>query len=89
MLFELIAERYERKSIAITANQPFAGWDHVFAETAMTLAVVDRLVHHSNIFVQQAKGRLGFMDRLRSIPPRGTKNLEPPDGGFFICVAQL
>ena len=50
MLFELIAERYERKSIAITANQPFSGWDHVFAETAMTLAAVDRLVHHSNIF---------------------------------------
>jgi DNA replication protein DnaC len=50
VLFELIAERYERKSIAITANQPFSGWDHVFAETAMTLAAVDRLVHHSNIF---------------------------------------
>jgi DNA replication protein DnaC len=50
VLFELIAERYERKSVAITANQPFSGWDHVFAEPAMTLATVDRLVHHSNIF---------------------------------------
>mgnify|MGYP000167599248 CR=1 FL=1 len=27
MLFELIAERYERRSILITANQPFSGWD--------------------------------------------------------------
>jgi len=36
--------------VAITANQPFSGWDHVFAEPAMTLATVDRLVHHSNIF---------------------------------------
>jgi len=50
VLFELIAERYERRSIAITANQPFSGWDHVFAEPAMTLAAVDRLVHHSTIF---------------------------------------
>lgn len=50
VLFELIAERYERRSMAITANQPFSGWDHVFAEPAMTLAAVDRLVHHSTIF---------------------------------------
>ena len=49
-LFELISERYERRSMAITANQPFSGWDHVFAEPAMTLAAVDRLVHHSTIF---------------------------------------
>ncbi|WP_434735637.1 IS21-like element helper ATPase IstB [Accumulibacter sp.] len=50
VLFELIAERYERKCLAITANQPFSGWDHVFAEPAMTLAAVDRLVHHASIF---------------------------------------
>lgn len=50
VLFELIAERYERKSLALTANQPFSGWDQVFPDTAMTLAAVDRLVHHSTIF---------------------------------------
>lgn len=49
VLFELIAERYERKSIAITANQPFSAWDQVFPDTAMTLAAVDRLVHHATI----------------------------------------
>lgn len=49
VLFELIAARYERKSLAITANQPFSGWDQVFPEVAMTLAAVDRLVHHSTI----------------------------------------
>ena len=50
VLFELIAQRYERKSLALTANQPFSGWDQVFPEVAMTLAAVDRLVHHSTIF---------------------------------------
>ncbi|MDB5770090.1 MAG: hypothetical protein JWM42_464 [Burkholderia sp.] len=50
VLFELIAARYERKSLALTANQPFSGWDQVFPEAAMTLAAVDRLVHHSTIF---------------------------------------
>jgi DNA replication protein DnaC len=50
VLFELISERYERKSIALTANQPFSAWDQVFPEAAMTVAAVDRLVHHSTIF---------------------------------------
>lgn len=49
VLFELIAERYERKSIAITANAPFSVWDEVFPDKAMTVAAVDRLVHHSTI----------------------------------------
>ena len=49
VLFELIAERYERKSIAITANTPFSQWGEVFVDTAMTVAAVDRLVHHSTI----------------------------------------
>ena len=40
VLFELIAERYERKSLAITANQPFSGWDQVFPEVAMTLVKI-------------------------------------------------
>ena len=49
VLFELISERYERKSLAITANAPFSQWGEVFVEPAMTLAAVDRLVHHSTI----------------------------------------
>ena len=49
VLFELIAERYERKSIAITANAPFSAWDAVFPDKAMTVAAVDRLVHHATI----------------------------------------
>jgi DNA replication protein DnaC len=50
VLFELIAERYERKSIAITANTTFSQWGEVFADAAMTLAAIDRLVHHATIF---------------------------------------
>ncbi|MGH6853545.1 MAG: ATP-binding protein, partial [Methylocella sp.] len=50
VLFELIAARYERRSLMITANQPFGEWTSVFPDAAMTLAAVDRLVHHSKIF---------------------------------------
>ena len=49
VLFELISERYERKSLAITANTPFSQWGEAFVEPAMTLTAVDRLVHHSTI----------------------------------------
>jgi len=50
VLFELIAARYERRSMLITANQPFKDWNNVFPDPAMTVAAVDRLVHHSVIF---------------------------------------
>lgn len=50
VLFELIAERYERRSLLITANQPFSGWNDVFPDPGMTVAAIDRLVHHSTIF---------------------------------------
>jgi DNA replication protein DnaC len=49
VLFELIAHRYERKSLLITANQPFSQWDSIFADSMMTVAAVDRLVHHGVI----------------------------------------
>ena len=50
VIFELIAARYERRSIFITANQPFAEWHRIFPDQVMTLAAVDRLVHHATIF---------------------------------------
>jgi DNA replication protein DnaC len=48
-LFELIAARYERRSLLVTANRPFGEWTTVFPDAAMTLAAVDRLVHHAVI----------------------------------------
>ena len=50
VLFELIAERYERSLIDITCNQPFSEWDKIFPDPAMTVAAIDRLVHHAVIF---------------------------------------
>jgi DNA replication protein DnaC len=38
VLFELIAHRYERKSLLITANQPFSQWDSIFVDSMMTVA---------------------------------------------------
>ena len=55
VLFELIAHRYERKSLLITANQPFSQWDSIFTDSMMTVAAVDRLVHHAVIIELKAQ----------------------------------
>jgi DNA replication protein DnaC len=55
VLFELIAHRYERKSLLITANQPFSQWDSIFPDSMMTVAAIDRLVHHATILELQAE----------------------------------
>jgi DNA replication protein DnaC len=49
VLFELIAERYERRSLIVTCNQPFSEWGQIFPDPAMTIAAIDRLVHHAAI----------------------------------------
>jgi len=55
VLFELIAHRYESKSLIITANQPFRDWDQIFADSIMTVAAIDRLVHHAMIIEIEAQ----------------------------------
>ena len=45
----MISARYERRSLFITANKPFGQWDEIFPDKAMTVAAIDRLVHHAVI----------------------------------------
>jgi DNA replication protein DnaC len=68
VLFELIGMRYERRSLLITANQPFGEWDKVFPGQAMTLAAIDRLVHHSTIIEMNVESyrRRTAIERKRS-----------------------
>lgn len=49
VLFELIADRYESGSLIITSNQAFDQWDQIFPDSMMTVAAIDRLVHHATI----------------------------------------
>ena len=67
VLFELIAARYERRSMLITANQPFGEWGKIFPDQAMTLAAIDRLVHHSTILEMNVESyrRREAIDRKR------------------------
>ena len=49
LLFELVARRYDSKSILITTNKPFAEWSEVFPTAASVVALIDRLVHRAEI----------------------------------------
>lgn len=73
VLFELIAARYERRSMLITANQPFGEWGKIFPNQAMTLAAIDRLVHHATILEMNVESyrRRDALDRKhgRGRPP--------------------
>lgn len=79
VIFELIGSRYERRSLLITANQPFGEWGRIFPSQAMTLAAIDRLVHHSTIFEMNVESfrRKAALERKRSPgrpPTRATIN---------------
>ena len=49
VLFVLLAERYEQRSMVITSNLVFSGWGQIFKDEMTTSAAIDRLVHHSTI----------------------------------------
>jgi len=49
VLFTLIAERYERRSLIVTSNMVFSQWEEIFQSPMATAAAIDRIVHHSVI----------------------------------------
>jgi DNA replication protein DnaC len=50
LLFQVFADRYERKSLLITSNLPFGEWGQIFQGERMTAALLDRLTHKCHIF---------------------------------------
>jgi DNA replication protein DnaC len=49
VLFNFLAERYERRSVMITSNLVFSQWDRIFKDAMTTAAAIDRIVHHAII----------------------------------------
>lgn len=49
LLFDIISQRYEKKSTFITTNKAFTEWRDIFPNAACIVSIIDRLVHHSEI----------------------------------------
>jgi len=56
LLFQVVSECYEQKSLIITSNLEFSQWNTVFGDSKLTAALIDRLIHHSHIVVFSGPG---------------------------------
>ena len=90
VLFTLLAERYERRSLVITSNLVFSQWEQIFRNPMATAAAIDRIVHHSVILEfdvasyrteaakqrtqRGAEGSAATRPMARPQEPVGTKN---------------
>lgn len=70
VLFTLLAERYERRSVMVTSNLVFSQWDRIFRDQMATAAAIDRLVHHAVLLEFDVPSYR--TDRSRPTPPTPT-----------------
>jgi len=72
LLFNVIAARYEHRSVLITTNLSFAEWPKVFGgDEKLTTALLDRLAHHAVIITTRGKS---FRMRKRAEPAEDTSH---------------
>lgn len=73
LLFQVISECYERKSLIITTNLEFARWNDIFADTKITAALLDRIIHHSHLLDFTGRESWRLKDALlRTVGKAGT-----------------
>jgi DNA replication protein DnaC len=76
VLFTLMAERYERRSLVITSNLVFSEWDRIFKNPMTTAAAIDRLVHHATILEIDRESIRAEEARRRAEEARRRKDLK-------------
>ena len=78
-LYDLISERYERHSLAITSNRAFEEWAAVFGNDLLASAALDRLTHHAHTLVIRGESyrqhsRRKEMGRLGAVSPTASSS---------------
>ncbi len=74
LLFQVFADRYERKSLLVTSNLAFGEWGQVFQGERMTAALLDRLTHRCHIFEMNGES-YRFRESMK-----GKKDKDPKKG---------
>jgi DNA replication protein DnaC len=69
LLFQVFADRYERRSLLVTSNLPFSEWGSVFQGERMTAALLDRLTHRCDIFEMNGES-YRFRESMKSKPTK-------------------
>ena len=49
LLFQILAERHERKPVIITTNKGFGDWTQIFGDPSLTAALLDRVTHRAHV----------------------------------------
>ena len=70
LLFNLISERYERRSTLITTNLAFSEWVQVFGDAKLTTALLDGLGHHSHILTTRGSSYRSRKRESEAIAPK-------------------
>lgn len=69
LFFQVVAKRYERGSVVLTANRAFKDWAEIFADPIVAAAILERLVHHATILNLRGKSyRLKNHAELKNTP---------------------
>ena len=72
LMFSLVSNRYERASMIVTSNKPFSKWGDIFGDDMAATAMIDRLIHHSEILSPQRRQLPPARQRARRPPSRET-----------------
>lgn len=75
LFFQLIAKRYEKKSTIITTNKPFSKWGEVFNDNMLANAILDRLIHHSQI-VKITGPSFRIKDKLKNLEEKDESSMQ-------------
>ncbi len=73
LLFQVVARRYERKSLVLTTNLPFRDWPTIFPNATCATALIDRVIHHADVIAIE-----GQSYRLRQAEDHSRNAKAPP-----------
>jgi DNA replication protein DnaC len=79
LLFEIVSDRYERRSIVLTTNLPFEEWNSVLSSEPLTHAMLDRLTHHVHILEMNGRSYRLAQSLNRNVTHQGgSKHADAP-----------